>query len=241
MPSVRGVLITLETLPWLVLGPLNMVKVAFINKGSPVAEYIVVPPAETCQAHCKIARMWAVLFWGLQTSMALAMVRKQLKDESAALAKLVVGSVLVAAYVEDVVREPVLAAGIAEILCAFLLMGGPFLTKCRKLLRRFGVVAFFVHWICYGLTLISMYFALGAGVDVAAYLKSIPAFGDRLADAMDNIDTTTHGLARLGVAWSCAFATAPLRLVSDLLLTLLIGSIIGMASSDKKKEDIKVD
>ena len=75
--AARTTLIRVLNYHWVLLGPANIFKVSYVNKPSPAAKYVVVPPAETCQADCKIARMWACLFWGLQT---LVVARAQSKS-----------------------------------------------------------------------------------------------------------------------------------------------------------------
>ena len=75
--AARTTLIKLLNYHWVLLGPANIFKVSYVNRPSPAAKYVVVPPAETCQADCKIARMWACLFWGLQT---LVVARAQSKS-----------------------------------------------------------------------------------------------------------------------------------------------------------------
>ena len=135
---------------WVLLGPANIFKVSYVNRPSPAAKYVVVPPAESCQADCKIARMWACLFWGLQTIVAARAQSKSLRphaidaslttrlysragrrgdrakedisDDAAAAAKLYVGLALVVAFASDVVREPVACAGGIEIVCWVLLL-----------------------------------------------------------------------------------------------------------------------
>ena len=120
--AARSTLIKLLNYHWVLLGPANIFKVSYVNKPSPAAKFVVVPPAETCQADCKIARMWACLFWGLQTIVAAAIVQKKISDEAAAAAKLYVGLALVVAFASDVVREPVACAGGIEIVCGVLLL-----------------------------------------------------------------------------------------------------------------------
>ena len=120
--GARDALISLLVFPWVLLGPANIYKVSCLNRGSPIAAYIVVPPAETCQAACKIARMWACLFWGVQTVIAGGILGGGLRDGTAACAKLYVGVALAVAYKEDVVREPVAAAACVELFVALLLL-----------------------------------------------------------------------------------------------------------------------
>lgn len=233
-----------ETAPWVVLGPLNMIKVALINKGSPVANYIVVPPAETCQAACDIARMWAVLFWGLQTVVSFSILRNDFS--SAALAKTVVGSTLIAAYLQNVVRLPVFIAGIFELLAALAMIPHEYFSALRRIVRRYALVGFAVHWITYGLTFAGFYIALGRGVDLPSHLRSFHL--NSVADTLSNIDSST-GVARVSLAWSCAFATAPLRLVTDLLFTLLIATLLSLlfpsspplSEKDDDDKSIKTD
>ena len=90
--TARSTLIKLLNYHWVLLGPANIFKVSYVNKPSPAAKYVVVPPAESCQADCKIARMWACLFWGLQTILAAAIVQNKISDEAAAAAKLYGGT-----------------------------------------------------------------------------------------------------------------------------------------------------
>lgn len=115
-------IIRLECVAWAVLGPMNVFKVAYVNKGSPMAQYIVVPPAETCQAACDIARMWACLFWSLQTVLSVAILRRKIDAHFAALAKIATGVCLLTAYFNNVVREPVAIAGAIELGTALLLL-----------------------------------------------------------------------------------------------------------------------
>ena len=77
--TARSTLIKLLNYHWVLLGPANIFKVSYVNKPSPAAKFVVVPPAETCQADCKIARMWACLFWGLQTIVAARAQSKSLR------------------------------------------------------------------------------------------------------------------------------------------------------------------
>ncbi|KAH8051442.1 hypothetical protein JL720_15155 [Aureococcus anophagefferens] len=84
--GLRDALIFVLTAPWLALGPANVYKISMINRGSPMAKYIVVPPAEECQAACNIARMWGCLFWGLQAVVAGGIVAGGVGDRTAAAA-----------------------------------------------------------------------------------------------------------------------------------------------------------
>ena len=77
--AARTTLIKLLNYHWVLLGPANIFKVSYVNKPSPAAKYVVVPPAESCQADCKIARMWACLFWGLQTLVVARAPSKSLR------------------------------------------------------------------------------------------------------------------------------------------------------------------
>ena len=120
--AARTTLIKVLNYHWVLLGPANIFKVSYVNRPSPAAKYVVVPPAESCQADCKIARMWACLFWGLQTIVAAAIVQKKISDDAAAAAKLYVGLALVVAFASDVVREPVACAAGVELVCGVLLL-----------------------------------------------------------------------------------------------------------------------
>lgn len=235
--TVMSYCIWLETAPWVVLGPLNIFKVAYVNRGSPISAYIVVQESETCQAACKIARMWACLFWGLQTMVAVAILRREIAPRLAATAKLFVGMALVAGYVEGAVRVPVAMAGACELATGLCCLAGATASyplgffrlgyrRLRKFLAQFGVVWFVVHWLCYGLTISAFYVAIGNGVDVVQWARSLPVVGDQIAAKVGTLDVEASGLARFSVAWACAFATAPLRLFSDALLTLLVGTLL---------------
>jgi hypothetical protein len=130
-------ILLVASLPWLVLGPLNLVKV-LLNKRSPIAHKIVYEASERCQAECGIARMWATCFWSAQFFLAAILLaawagsKKRPMTEIAdlisivALAKLVIGSLLLLNYVREVVREPVAVGGLFEIGCAFLLVRAAF-------------------------------------------------------------------------------------------------------------------
>lgn len=119
--------------PWLVLAPLNVVKV-LLNKRSPIAHKIVHPASEKCQSECGIARMWATCFWAAQFFLALILFAAWLRSKArpigavadvlciVAAAKLVIGSLLLLNFYKDVVREPVAIGGAFEIVCAVLLV-----------------------------------------------------------------------------------------------------------------------
>lgn len=127
-----AVVLLVASLPWLVLAPLNLVKV-LLNKRSPIAHRIVHPASEKCQSECGIARMWATCFWAAQFFLALillaAWARSKARPVSAvadvvcivAAAKLVIGSLLLLNFFNEVVREPVAIAGAFEIVCALFL------------------------------------------------------------------------------------------------------------------------
>lgn len=249
MSTVLGIGVWLETAPWVMLGPLNILKVAYVNKPSPLAQYWVVSPAETCQAACNIARMWACLFWGLQTVVAIAILRRAMSPQVAALAKAFVGTALLAAFVENTVRAPVAIVGMCELISATCLLSGATVTSpltagsdlfhsARRLVAQFGTVWFVVHWLCFALTLFAFWLAIGSGVDVASLARRLPIVGAPLAEKLANLDTTS-GVARFSVAWACAFATAPIRAVSDVGLTLFVGCLVRSASRkrDKSKAD----
>lgn len=119
---MRNILITVLTLPWLFLGPANIYKVAVLNRGSPIAKYIVVPPAETCQSECDIARMWACLFWGLQFVVAFGILTGGIGNGTAALAKFYVGIALRRAYAHGVVHKPVQYGANVEIFLGLTLL-----------------------------------------------------------------------------------------------------------------------
>ncbi|KAG8462295.1 hypothetical protein KFE25_012115 [Diacronema lutheri] len=125
--------LALMSTPWLVLAPLNLVKV-LLNKRSPIAHKIVHPVSEKCQSECGIARMWATCFWAAQFFLAAILVAVWARSKArplgamadvvciVAAAKLVIGSLLVFNYVTDVVREPVAIGGAYEIMCALVLL-----------------------------------------------------------------------------------------------------------------------
>lgn len=99
-------------LPWGVLSPLNIVKLQ-LNTVSPMAHIFVPKETEQCQAACGIARMWATLFWSLQFISALSFVFVHYHREQTGLvymgiaAKLVVGMLLLKAYLTGVINWPI--------------------------------------------------------------------------------------------------------------------------------------
>ncbi|KAL3928171.1 MAG: hypothetical protein SGPRY_002504 [Prymnesium sp.] len=101
----------LAFLPWGLLAPLNVIKLQ-LNRVSPGAHLWVPSETEQCQAACGIARMWATLFWSLQFSAALACIYLHYHRERglavfATANKLVVGTVLLKAYVDGVIYWPI--------------------------------------------------------------------------------------------------------------------------------------
>lgn len=241
----RHTLVVALTAPWVLLGPLNIFKVSYVNRGSPIAQYIVVPPAETCQAACDIARMWACLFWGLQTVIALAICTRRIDDLVASVAKAYVGVALLVAFKRDVVRAPVAAAGCVELIVAACLFVAAFPAvsdmyfKTRGKIAKLGAIFFIVHQVTYGITILSFFYAIKSGFDVVSYAKHIPIAGEAIASKLDDVDLSTN-LKQFSVAWACAFATAPLRFVSDIILTLTIRKILTVfrptATEDKKQD-----
>lgn len=99
-------------LPWGVLSPLNIIKLQ-LNTVSPMAHIFVPKETEQCQAACGIARMWATLFWSLQFISALSFVFVHYHREQTGLvymgiaAKLVVGVLLLKAYLTGVINWPI--------------------------------------------------------------------------------------------------------------------------------------
>ena len=72
---------------------------------------------EQCQGACGIARMWATLFWSLQFVWALAFVHVHFDRKQTGLiyfgiaSKLIVGTLLLKAYVAGVVLAPIGVGG----------------------------------------------------------------------------------------------------------------------------------
>ena len=105
-------------LPWGVLAPLNLIKL-LLNKVSPGAHLWVPYETEQCQAACGVARMWAQLFWSLQFVFAVAYVHVHYNREQTGLvyagiaAKLIVGTILLKAYLQGVIHWPIGLTGAA--------------------------------------------------------------------------------------------------------------------------------
>lgn len=99
-------------LPWGVLAPLNVLKL-MLNAVSPTAHFWVPKETEQCQGACGIARMWAQLFWSLQFISALSFVYVHYHREQTGLVhmgiatKLVVGLLLLKAYLSGVIHWPI--------------------------------------------------------------------------------------------------------------------------------------
>lgn len=129
----RPIALLAGSLPWLVLCPMNVLKV-LMNKRSPIAHKIVYEASERCQAECGIARMWATCFWSLQFFLAAILFslwasapKRRLSAVSdvvllVAAAKLALGALLLHNHVKEVVREPVAAGALYEITCALALV-----------------------------------------------------------------------------------------------------------------------
>ena len=110
-PPTRWSVFLLAFLPWGVLAPLNVIKLQ-LNKVSPGAHLWVPSETEQCQAACGVARMWATLFWSLQFSGALSCVYLHYRRELGLAIfgtanKIVVGAVLLKAYLDGVIFWPI--------------------------------------------------------------------------------------------------------------------------------------
>eukprot|EP00466_Bigelowiella_natans_P001666 jgi/Bigna1/140268/aug1.55_g14976 len=114
--------------PWLILAPLNFVKV-LINKPSPMAHHFVAKRSEECQKNCEIARMWATMFWSLQFVLALGLLLVQRPRWMFSAAKVCVGLILMANFHVGVVKLPIALAGGFELLSAVILMMLPAQSK----------------------------------------------------------------------------------------------------------------
>eukprot|EP00467_Chlorarachnion_reptans_P024806 CAMPEP_0114522684 /NCGR_PEP_ID=MMETSP0109-20121206/20874_1 /TAXON_ID=29199 /ORGANISM="Chlorarachnion reptans, Strain CCCM449" /LENGTH=130 /DNA_ID=CAMNT_0001703919 /DNA_START=90 /DNA_END=482 /DNA_ORIENTATION=- len=116
--------------PWLVLAPLNFVKV-LINKPSPLAHHFVAKRSEECQKTCEIARMWATMFWSLQFFLSLGLALSHRPRWMFASGKLFIGAILLFNFYNGVVKEPIAAAGCFEILSALVLASTSFPEKTK--------------------------------------------------------------------------------------------------------------
>lgn len=98
-------------LPWGILAPLNVLKLQ-LNKVSPGAHLWVPTETEVCQAACGIARMWATLFWAMQFANAIGCLYLHAHRERGLAMqllshKIVVGGLLLKAYVSGVIFWPI--------------------------------------------------------------------------------------------------------------------------------------
>ena len=99
-------------LPWGILAPLNLIKM-LLNTVSPMAHFWVPKETEQCQAACGVARMWGTLFWSMQLVLACSYVYVHYHRGQTGLAylgvamKLVVGALLLKAYLTGVVFWPI--------------------------------------------------------------------------------------------------------------------------------------
>ena len=122
--------------PWGVLAPLNLIKL-LLNTVSPTAHLWVPKETEQCQAACGIARMWATLFWSLQFVWALAFVHVHYNRSQTGLvyfgigSKVIVGTLLLKAYMAGVVLWPIGLAG-ACIEWSFALLFALSISQWRK-------------------------------------------------------------------------------------------------------------
>ena len=122
-PPTRASVFLLAFLPWGVLAPLNVIKLQ-LNKVSPGAHLWVPSETEQCQAACGVARMWATLFWSLQFAGALSCVYLHYRRELGLAIfgtanKVVVGAVLLKAYVDGVIYWPIgLVGALSEWMLA---------------------------------------------------------------------------------------------------------------------------
>ena len=106
---------------------------ATLSQVSPTAHLWVPKESEQCQAACGIARMWASLFWSMQFANAVACVYLHYNRERglALLAvshKLVVGGLLLKAYLGGVVYWPI---GLFGACCEWFFAAG-FIQKLRR-------------------------------------------------------------------------------------------------------------
>ena len=111
-PDMKFSIYLAAFLPWGVLAPLNVIKL-MLNAVSPTAHFWVPKETEQCQGACGIARMWAQLFWSLQFISALSFVYVHYHREQTGLVhmgiatKLVVGLLLLKAYLSGVIHWPI--------------------------------------------------------------------------------------------------------------------------------------
>ena len=84
--------------------------------------------SEICQAECDIARMWACLFWGLQTVLAAGIIacsaewtKSNALRRMFACAKAFVSVGLLVAFSKGIVKWVIATAGVVELLLALLL------------------------------------------------------------------------------------------------------------------------
>merc|ERR1719331_1965092 len=131
-------------LQWGIIAPLNFVKV-LQNVTSPIAHYNVPKESEECQRDCAIARMWATLFWGSQVAMAGGFAYVFASDREvgtllfvlvAAAQKVVVGALLLKAFADGVVKEPVAIGGALDLVMAAVLFGVHLYRVGMKALRE---------------------------------------------------------------------------------------------------------
>ena len=131
---VSKVLYFVATVQWGILAPLNLIKV-LLNVVSPTAHLWVAKESETCQGQCGIARMWATLFWSGQIAFSLGYlyiflalwrgehsVAKAPFVHIGVLQKLAVGTLLLKAYFDGIVKLPIACAAGFDLFMAALLV-----------------------------------------------------------------------------------------------------------------------
>jgi membrane protein YqaA with SNARE-associated domain len=121
----------LAALQWGIIAPLNLIKI-LTNTVSPIQtkyELFVSKKNEVCQGQCDIARMWASLFWSTQTIFAIGYLYIWRYNSGrmpfaaiGGIQKLVVGILLVKAYVEGVVYSPIAGGGVLDLVIGPLML-----------------------------------------------------------------------------------------------------------------------
>lgn len=100
--------------------------------------------------------------------------------------------------------------------------------RLRTLYKTYGRVAIGVWFSIFGLTWLGFYLALGAGVDLAALLRSV---AETLHLDAEGWAQAGAGTGQVVIAYAAAQVTKPLRMILTLTLTPIIARWLGREPS----------
>ncbi|MBL8614941.1 MAG: DUF1279 domain-containing protein [Deltaproteobacteria bacterium] len=110
--------------------------------------------------------------------------------------------------------------------------------RLRTLFRTYGRVALGVWFSVFALTWLGFYLALGAGLDLAAFLRAVAETLHLDAQAWASAGA---GTGQVVIAYAAAQVTKPLRIVITLTLTPVVARWLGRAPATPSSTVVAAD